>query len=296
MHGYCNICNRKRKLTLDHVPPQGATGLHPVDFRPFITKMSEVPGRTVNYIYADKNPEVRQKVRQKVETKASRRRISQNGIKFRSICSDCNNKLLGGRYDPEIIRISREVGRIIRAHTDLGFALPQSIRVPVKTHYLLRGVIGHLLAALESPDASKPLPDFGGGVYEGLRAYVLDESLPLPDNVTVYYWTYPSQDQVIIKSLSLATRNGYLIGDLLKFFPLAYYISFGKGGDITLATPFIKGDCCNDMNCTVELHVHLKDIPPADWPETPGPYHATVMPMEASVVATARRKVLLRSR
>jgi hypothetical protein len=278
--GYCNICNLYGKLTWDHVPPQGSTALRNVEMRSFVDRFTEVARHPVNVHNDDET------LRRRLE----RRRTHQNGLKFLTICETCNNARLGGRYDPELNRVSREVARIVRLHHELGIALPDQIRVPVRTHFLMRGVVGHLLSALQSPDPSKPLPGFESGPYRELRDYVLDETLPLPSGVTVYYWTYPAKEHVVIKGLGLGSRDGEraVMGDLLKYFPLAFFVAFRAFGGASLPVPNIVGHECNDVDCTVDLYVNLRDIPPTDWPETPTADYYTIMPAEGAVIANAK--------
>jgi hypothetical protein len=281
MQGYCNICNQLRPLTVDHVPPKGSTTLRQVDLKAFTDKFVETAKHPLKFIDADDT----------AKKGTPRSRISQNGMKFRSICAQCNNYILGGRYDLEIKRVSETVGRLINASFNNGVWLPDGIRLPVRTHHLVRGIVGHLLAALESPDPSKPMPGYDSGFYADLRAYVLDENLPIPPGITFYYWTYPRLEQVLFKGLGLCTQNGkhWLVGDLLKFFPLAYFVVDNTEGGLALPVTSIIGDGCNDMNCVVDLHIRFNDVPPHDWPETPDAEHYTIHPQRGAVVATPRR-------
>ena len=66
----CNICGRIRELTWDHVPPQSS-----------LLK----PNVYASTIFG------------KIPTNESHMRRYQSGIKYRSICRECNNML--SRYD-----------------------------------------------------------------------------------------------------------------------------------------------------------------------------------------------------
>lgn len=248
--------------------------------RHLIGRLEEVAKHQINYIYSDEH----------LKAGIHGRYISQNGIKFQTVCSHCNNTLLGGRYDPEIKRISSEVGKLVRASFKTGLTLPSTITVPVKTHSLMRGIIGHLLAATKSHDQNKPLPGFDKGFYKDLRDYFLNEDLPLPPNVEIYYWTYPFHEQVIVKGLGIGLPKGgaFVFGDLIKFFPLAYFVAEKEKSNLELAVPKIMGDGCNDTDCEVPLHIALDTVPPIGWPEMPEAMHYTMMPYELSVVAQAR--------
>jgi hypothetical protein len=136
LSGYCNICNEYGELTRDHVPPKGSIRLTAVEVRNFAQRLSELaPGR-VNIIDDDG-----------LQESVRRYKLSQDGVRFRSICARCNNVLLGGRYDLELNRVSQTVGSLIRMHLRGLLALPSEIQINTRTHYLVRAIIGHLLAA-----------------------------------------------------------------------------------------------------------------------------------------------------
>ncbi len=210
--GYCNICNQFGKLTLDHVPPKGSVQLRASETAYFLHALQgSAQGRVT--ICGD----------ERLLPPRGGRRRSQNGVKFRTICATCNNARLGAKYDPELKRVANVIGQLARAQAEADLRLPPSLRVSVRTHYLIRGIIGHLLAAVEPRDRSKPRSGFDAGFHRHLREYFLDESIPLPKTVRVYYWLYPTQDrQVIINGLALQLKDGaatFIVGSLVRVFP-----------------------------------------------------------------------------
>lgn len=68
--GYCNICGKYGLLTKDHVPPKCAITLGPV------------LQKTVSEFFGIQEP--------------VKPLNAKNGSYFRTICSHCNNKVLGG--------------------------------------------------------------------------------------------------------------------------------------------------------------------------------------------------------
>lgn len=82
---YCNICGKYGRLTWDHVPPKACDNYDLVKYGTFFDIQDEDP------FYS----------------------ISQNGIKYRSICSNCNNKLLGSNYDIELINFTNTVASLL---------------------------------------------------------------------------------------------------------------------------------------------------------------------------------------
>jgi hypothetical protein len=114
--GYCNICNQQAILTWDHVPPKGSIKLTPVEIRAFLDTIGESDGIPVEY-YGDYSH----------RRQFHQRRFSQNGVKYRSICAECNNKRLGARYDPEVKRVSDEVATLVRSRIEVGLNLPKHL-------------------------------------------------------------------------------------------------------------------------------------------------------------------------
>lgn len=282
-YGFCNICDSRQALTWDHVPPRGSLKPTAIEINSFLDYFNQTTMKSVDLRAA------------LADLKRFPRRpaFSQNGLKFRSICAHCNNVLLGGRYDPELKRIATSIGQVVKARFSAGSTLPQRLAVSVKTHLLLRGIIGHLLAAHASPDQSKSLPGFGEGLYRAMREYFLEETLPFPANLCVYYWLFPSEHQIIMQGLGISYNEGNsgIVGDLIKFFPLAFYVVDESIGDGQLPVPKIVGDGCNDLACSVDLHLDFSNVPPLDWPETPTSHHNTMMPVDSSVVAVPRSRV-----
>ena len=75
--GPCNICGTRGQLTWDHVPPKGGVDLQLVEIERATAVFTSSLGM--------EKPE-----------------ISQNGLKFRTLCATCNNKRLGAKFDPAL--------------------------------------------------------------------------------------------------------------------------------------------------------------------------------------------------
>lgn len=107
--GHCNICGSHGQLTEDHIPPKGALRITQMEMVHLIQVLS-APGSM------------------------SRGRLSQDGVKFRTLCGRCNNDLLGSRYDPELIRLVNSVGTILKS----SLQLPPRMNVPVVPQKVMR--------------------------------------------------------------------------------------------------------------------------------------------------------------
>lgn len=241
--GYCRICQQFGNLTRDHIPPKGSI------------KISSVEIRTLE---------------QDTNIKPV---ISQNGTNFRTICSYCNNTLLGTEYDPELNKVSNKVGDLIKQLSDLsdrGIFLPPQVTIEVKPQKLARAVIGHLLASNHHPDQSNLT--YPGLFPEALQKYFLDKNATLPEEINIYYWFYPSNRQVLVHGAAMcfpkATKQP-LFFSLMKFFPIAYWITYKKPQHTIIEHPTVIRDRNIGLDDIEVIKIKLLDYPPLDFPEYP---------------------------
>ena len=113
--GRCNICGTDGPLTEDHTPPKGCV-------RPTTVEL--------HHIHARLQPE------------RVKGRISQNGVKFRTLCGRCNSHFLGAEYDPTLIKFAQDVALVLRQD----ILLPTTVAIRTKPQRLMRSVIGHVWA------------------------------------------------------------------------------------------------------------------------------------------------------
>jgi hypothetical protein len=234
--GYCRICKQYRELTRDHVPPKGSIKVSPVELRT---------------LGQDKN------------TKPV---ISQDGTNFRTICSKCNNTFLGTEYDPELNKISKKIGSLIKS----SLLLPSQISIAVKPQRLARAIIGHILASNYHPAASDikenlPFP-------EALREYFLDRNAFLSKKINIYYWFYPGHREVILHGAAMGFwkfSERPLIFSLIKFFPIAYWITWEEPQDLKINAPTLLQDRNIGIDQVEEIQIKLSNFPRLDFPEHP---------------------------
>ena len=168
--GQCNICKREGPLTWDHVPPKGSIELSAVEMQTMFQALSG-------------------------NSEPPKYKISQNGVKFRTICESCNN-LLGKRYDPALNAFANDVGQFLKSR----LTFPSIIKIPTKPQLLMRAILGHLLAGKIELDAS--LFD------EQIRGFLFDDSAPQPDEIYIFYWIYPYEHQVILRDVGMPAKRG----------------------------------------------------------------------------------------
>lgn len=233
--GHCNICGDYGDLTEDHVPPKGSITITSVEMH-----------HILNALHI-KKPKVKGK-------------ISQNGVKFRTLCSRCNNQLLGAIYDKEFISFSGKVGKILKSP----LLLPRRMPFMVKPQQLMRAVIGHSLAFGVQRVAMGPFE-------EACAAYFLDLEKPLPPQVNIYYWAYPYTRQVLIRDavLSDIRIQGQVLFKVLKTYPVSYMLTYDQPYSYDFPLESLGKYRDVDINAEAEIIVDLKAVPPLNWPEAP---------------------------
>ncbi|MCC5982710.1 MAG: hypothetical protein JJU26_13435 [Oceanicaulis sp.] len=228
----CNLCRETKDLSWDHVPPRGGIELTRVEMRSILNLMAG--GQD--------------------EPKASE---SQNGVKYRTLCSDCNS-FLGREFDPVLNEFAQSVGGYLKSALEL----PSKISHKVKLQRLMKGVIGHLIAA--KIPIEDTVFDLAG------REYVLDLEADFPDGIGFFYWTYPYDTSICIREFVMFTPRGTYdapaVFQLLKYAPVAYLCSTAEDyADLPKLTSF-RGAALDDE---VELQIDLERVERPYWPEAP---------------------------
>lgn len=113
LRGPCSICGTPDNLTLDHVPPKGATRITAVEMRDLTARLS-------------------------MDGTQGRCELSQDGVKFRSLCRRCNNERLGAETDPELVKLCNHADAVLRSR----LVLPPSFAIDVRPMRALRSVVG----------------------------------------------------------------------------------------------------------------------------------------------------------
>lgn len=228
--GLCNICSKEKSLSWDHVPPKGGINLSTMEmenlFNVFTTK-----------------EDVR-KIRE-----------SQNGLKYRTICKECN-EFLGRNYDPTVNEFALTVGRYLKSN----LIFPKIIHHKTKPLRLIKGILGHLLAAkAEYDDASFDVQ---------VRDFILDIDSKIPDNIHVFYWIYPYDCTIILRDFGMPSVRGrfddFGFFQTLKYFPMAYLVSDKPQYEgLQLLTTY--KDAGKDQE--IDLPIALNRIKHHYWPE-----------------------------
>ena len=233
--GTCNVCGDYGPLTEDHTPPKGC-------YRP-----RQVEIQHLSYLLAgSKN--------------LPKGRRSQNGVKYRTLCSRCNNTLLGSKYDPAFIEFVNAVALHLRSP----LALSSILTIPGKPQAIVRSLLGHMSAQGIDRYLKGPLT-------EAVRDYFLDENLPLPAGIKVFYWPYPHRIHVMCRDAAythLPSGQPFVIW-LLKFFPVAFLVAWNEPVGLTYPIHSLEPWRSARIDEVAQLPLSLVGIPPLFWPEAP---------------------------
>lgn len=233
--GKCNVCGEEGKLTEDHSPPKACVRPTAVQIRHIINLLAD----------------------DGIQEKG---RISQNGVKFRTICHRCNNDKLGLEYDPALALFTKRVANLLNSRVQL----PNTINVPGNPQLIMRAVYGHLAAQgveryLKGPET------------EALRDAFLDTSIGLPENIRFYYWPFPHKGCVIFRDaayMDLRTKDIAVIW-LMKFFPITFMIWWEKSDRPMFNLPSLSRWRDSSPSVEVDIPIKLTEIPHRYWPEAP---------------------------
>lgn len=218
----CNICGNVLPLTWDHVPPKFC-------FNDGTVKYNSMMG---------------------FHNQKYKKTISQNGIKFRTICDDCNNRLLGAEYDREYKKL---VECLYNLYITPGETAQYVIIQGLKINRIARAIVGHLLAAREDY--------FVGGIENELRKFVLDKKALPPTELKLLYYTYIYNTVMIIRDI-VPTKFGnqdYKIPSCfmscLNTFPMAFILASDCKDDCGLYDMFEL--CTENIDEEIDIKIDL---------------------------------------
>jgi hypothetical protein len=252
--GVCNVCQRRKRLTFDHVPPAGCNNREDVEVSPMHSVLAGV-------------------------TQETKPTIIQSGLKYRTICKKCN-ECLGSHYDPALIGLTKFISTALAST----LTLPRYVKVRTRPAAILRSILGHLVAA--KIDTHSSLFD------EEVRPCILDETISVPEKYHLHYWIYPHWTTVVVRdTLSFDTQlnspNRHIFFQMLKFFPLGFLVL--DRSDITSPPKFGN---FNDVSPTQfhDISIDLNEVREAQFPEWPGDSRATFYGRAGGAAAVARRR------
>jgi len=211
---------------------------------------------------------------------------------FPSLCPECNGKRLGTEFDPALITLASECAAWVRAASDLGLRFQSGIVADIRVGRVIRSVVGHLLAAEERTARFKP--PARGTMQEAMRRCFLDTSVAWPTDLHVYCWPYNSSDVVIVRGFGisrvLGRTHGPIVGDVLKFFPLAFWVTQESAAVTGYPLVDLAAFVDTSLDAVKRIELPLQRIPSALWPERPRDQEVILMHRERSYVAKRTRR------
>lgn len=268
MKGRCVICDEVGLLTRDHVPPKGVVPPEPFELR-----------RITDLVAIDAVP----------DTKPRR---GFQAPEFPSLCDACNRGRLGTQYDPELIRFASECRTWVRASMDLGLQFQTGIVADVRVGRVARGVVGHLLAA-EARANPRERPA-RGTLQDLMRQAFLNPAVTWPTELRIYCWPYNSLDVAIVRGFGIARVlgkvHGPIVGDVLKFFPLAFWVTQEDASVTGYRLVDLARYITEDVDTVARVELPLLRIPSPFWPERPRDPEVILLRKESSFITKRLRK------
>lgn len=227
----CNLCRLKKNLTYDHVPPQCCGNDKAIRAR---------------RIYAE------ELVARQVDAK------SGNGLKFRTLCKDCNGKLLGP-WDAALGEFAESVERIAEPRLEL----PDQVSISIKAGAVVRSILGHIVAAKVHDDEVT--------TDARVREY-LNGRAPLPASFKVYCWLYPFEGTIVSRDFTFVDleppgRKSPGLVSVIKFYPLAFCLIDGDG---SLFEDYVSGlhqYAASEPHDTTTIRLLRKPLVQPGYPE-----------------------------
>lgn len=261
--GYCVICGEYGKLSRDHVPPKGCNNLNDVELKALF------PG----------------------ENSARAGTTSQGGTHFKTLCETCNSTCLGTYYDPWLIDLSNEITSLVLGAKNRLVSLPEKIYPFIRPQRIARSIVGHCLAAVAVEETKSGL--ISSPLGDALRAYFMDQSAPLPSELDIYYWLYPSKRQVIVKGLGKSSMysKGTIVGHVIKFLPLGFWLVWNKPKEINIGIKEFVSNKAMGIDEIQQVELELYNIPALDFPEVPADHEYILLNDDYAVVANQKNKI-----
>jgi hypothetical protein len=185
----CNICLNVAPLTEDHVPPKSCVEDLRVELEPFEHRLYSPPPRLP---------------------------LSQNGLRFKTLCGSCNS-LLGVRFDPILATFVSKVRSWLRSPLIL------SDRWTVRTEpdLIVKSLFGHLLAAsAKDPDTIQD---------REMRGYLLGTRTVPGPATKVLYWLHSGPAVSVLRAVAMPSVRGHFgdvgIFSIIKMPPVGFMVT-----------------------------------------------------------------------
>ncbi len=189
--GICNLCGEESNLSWDHIPPKGAITLTDMWVESQF-KASNTPDKKLT---------------------------SQNGLKYKTICSKCNSVL--GDFDRAYVDFMLNAKKYMKQFKCM--FMPYLFSINVHTVKIAKSILGHVLASKTGLCNSDN--------DECIREYVMGNETSLPNNIRIFYWLYDYNCTIVkteIAELDIKTSKTNQFS-VIKTFPVAFAVCCDVG-------------------------------------------------------------------
>ena len=187
----CNICGEYKTLTWEHVPPKSC---------------GNIGNFKINRIYDV------EKINEKLD--------SQNGVKYRTICDNCNNNILGANADLAFEEFYKQVK---------GFS--EKVKSP-KDECVIKINLVQVLKCLFGKMLAMDNLYFDDKISMAMRIFILKSKID-KTRLHVYFWMYPYNTSIqarlhVSRQVCGDHYNTTGLISLLYFYPVAFIVSGNK--------------------------------------------------------------------
>lgn len=252
--GVCNLCGATGSLSADHVPPQGLGNIGRKTALRYLDSLSAPTQRLPRYTF-------------------------QDGVRFYSLCAECNN-LLGVQFDPHVARL----GRLLRPFVELNLSFDAAYSMQVRLNSIFKSVLGHLVAAQRDIEPS--------AFDEIAKRVVSGEVHPRDSGLEFFIWIYRGTDICIVRDTVIITSQPtkhFPFCQLLKCSPLGFLVSDSDGVSGMSSLNHLFTDQDTD-EVRLSLRLDAFDSSPT-WPLAVSRDQAVFMGESGAVSITARQNL-----
>ncbi|MEX0335914.1 hypothetical protein [Vibrio tubiashii] len=210
---------------------------------------------------------------------------SQGGLNYRTTCSSCNNDWLGQKYDPALAELFNEVKLLAESVSKGVLSLPPYKTFFIKPQRIARSVIGHILAGNAVDLVKENSPH--SPMYQLMSDYFFDEDSTLPSELEIYYWFYPFNEIRLARAFGTKlVANEPIVGDLLKFFPFAFWVTWNQPREARINLGKLLPDRSLPLDGLSQLTINFDNYPPIHFPEAPHENGMTIFNSKMVAVGT----------
>ena len=219
-YGYCRICTEDKKLTVDHIPPQSCYNKD-------------------HYFTTTVHPSYRGK-----KDNSTR---SRKALKFKTICTECNNLL--GKFDKDLSILCKYLHQFFKSRNYIFLREQYTLEdEDINYHNVIKSLLGHILA-FSDLEMMKNQPNYNNKCkYPKMYNLVVYNDISICEEYFFILFPYNGNTK-IIKGFgvipSAEPSTGFSINSLC-FYPLAFFLVEKEQYNHPLFPKFPKFDWIRD--------------------------------------------------